>query len=338
MKHVNIPIFIPHLGCPNMCVFCNQRTISGKRNFDIDSVRREIENTLKTIDLSNTVTEIAFFGGSFTGIDREQMIKLLSLANDYIERGLVKGIRLSTRPDYINEEILEILKRYNVLDIELGVQSMSERVLSVSKRGHTAFDTEKACLLIKKYKFNLVGQMMIGLPSSTVDDEIYTAKRLCELNCDAVRIYPTAVLCGTELEDMTKDGVYSPLTLQDAVDRAAKVQMIFYKSNIPIIRTGLCASEDLFNEGGIIAGAFHSAFGELVQGKCFLDSIILKLDKEKDLEGKTLILHVPERSISKAVGQKRVNIEKIKSRYGIKDIKVVENKLLKGFDIDTEII
>jgi len=339
LRHVNIPIFIPHMGCPNMCVFCNQRTISGKRSFDINTVRKEIENALETIDSNTTEAEIAFFGGSFTGIDRNLMSDLLSLANEYIRDGKAKGLRLSTRPDYIDKEILDILKRFNVLNIELGVQSMSDKVLTASKRGHTALDTERACRLIKSYGFNLVGQMMIGLPSSTLEDEVYTAKKLCELNVDAARIYPTAVLCGTELEDMLREGEYSPLTLSDAVERAAKVTMIFYKHNVPVIRTGLHASEDLFHEGGIVAGAFHSAFGELVQSRCFLESIEAKLKRlDTDFSGKTLHIKIPEKATSKVVGQKRQNIEKLISKYNFTRIKTVEKSTLKGFETDIEII
>jgi histone acetyltransferase (RNA polymerase elongator complex component) len=159
-KHKNIPIFIPHLGCPNQCVFCNQRTISGHFGFDITTLRSTIDEALSTIS-ADTETEIAFFGGSFTGIDRELMINLLSIANEYIDRGKVNSIRCSTRPDYINDEILDILKKYRVKTIELGLQGISEGVLSITKRGHSFLDEEKACTMIVERGFNLIGQMMI---------------------------------------------------------------------------------------------------------------------------------------------------------------------------------
>ena len=162
-QHINIPIFIPHLGCPNQCVFCNQRTISGVKEFDISSVRRDIDTALLTVD-SSTEAEIAFFGGSFTGIDRDLMIELLEIGYEYIKDGRVSSIRCSTRPDYIDEEILEILKKYGVRVIELGLQSVEEKVLKSSKRGHNFQAELKACRMIVNAGFALVGQMMIGLP------------------------------------------------------------------------------------------------------------------------------------------------------------------------------
>ena len=174
-RHVNIPIFIPHLGCPNNCVFCNQRTISGVQHFDISDVRRQINEALSTVG-PDVEREIAFFGGSFTGIDRDLMIALLEISHEYLERGLVNSVRCSTRPDYITDEILDILERYGVATIELGLQSTSEAVLARSKRGH-GFDVEKeACRLIVERGISLIGQMMIGLPGSTLEDEIATAE------------------------------------------------------------------------------------------------------------------------------------------------------------------
>ena len=165
-KHVNIPIFIPHLGCPNQCIFCNQRTISGVNKFDISRVENEIEIALKTV-LPSQKAEIAFFGGSFTGIDRDLMLSLLKLANKYILYGRIDSIRCSTRPDYINEDILSILKQYGVRTIELGLQSSSDKVLNIAKRGHTKEDEQRACKMIVEHGFELVGQMMIGLPGSS---------------------------------------------------------------------------------------------------------------------------------------------------------------------------
>ena len=176
MPHRNIPIFIPHMGCPNQCVFCNQRSMSGCSDFCEDEVDRQIEQALSTIPMECKV-EIAFFGGSFTGIDRNQMIRLLDLAQSYVDAGRVNGIRLSTRPDYISQEILRILSRYSVRVIELGLQSMDDAVLLASKRGHTAKQAEDACRAITQAGFALVGQMMIGLPQSTVAKELETAKK-----------------------------------------------------------------------------------------------------------------------------------------------------------------
>ena len=198
MRHINIPIFIPHLGCPNDCVFCNQRSISGKTDFCEENIDAEIEEALSTCGATDEA-EIAFFGGSFTGIDRELMIRLLDKAQVYVDAGRVSSIRLSTRPDYIDGEILSILSRYAVRTVELGLQSMDDGVLAASRRGHDAATAERACAMVKKAGFSLVGQMMIGLPVSDGAKEVATARRLCELGVDAARVYPTVVFyqCST---------------------------------------------------------------------------------------------------------------------------------------------
>ena len=200
MRHVNIPVFIPHLGCPNNCVFCDQRRISGCVSFDESSVEREIEMALSTLSPEDEV-EIAFFGGSFTGIDRDLMLRLLAISDKFVSAGRVQSVRCSTRPDYIDEEILGMLSEHGVKTVELGIQSTSDRVLSASKRGHTSDATLAACGLVKSHGFNLIGQMMVGLPSSTIDDEIETAKAICALGADGARVYPTVVFAETELAE-----------------------------------------------------------------------------------------------------------------------------------------
>ena len=268
-RHVNIPIFIPHLGCPNDCVFCNQRKISGKTEFRLADVRPEIERALATVNPDADV-EIAFFGGSFTGIDRGDMLYLLNLADEYVRSGQVSAIRLSTRPDYIDREILDILRDHHVTDIELGIQSMSDRVLGASKRGHTAETSRAACKLIAEYGFNLVGQMMVGLPLSTREDELATADEISQL-CGAARIYPTVVFRDTELCDMLDHG-YTPLTLDEAVSRCADLLSLFAERRIKVLRVGLCASENLTSDCGgsaVIAGDYHSAVGELAYNELY---------------------------------------------------------------------
>ena len=191
MKHINIPVFVPHIGCPHDCAFCDQKVITGHTSFDINEARREIENFLSGADILHDELEIAFFGGSFTGIGEPLMSDLLEMAESYVKTGAVSSIRLSTRPDYIDENILDTLKKYSVKTIELGIQSISDKVLLSSHRGHTAADSERACRLIKKYGFDLVGQMMVGLPFSTEEDEIKTAEFISDMGAVASRIYPT---------------------------------------------------------------------------------------------------------------------------------------------------
>jgi histone acetyltransferase (RNA polymerase elongator complex component) len=333
-KHKNIPIFIPHMGCPNMCVFCNQRKISGKTCFDIDRVRDDIESALSTIDPADEV-EIAYFGGSFTGIDRSLMISLLDIAESFIKRaddgraGIV-GVRMSTRPDYISEEILDILDNYTVSAIELGLQSMDDEVLKATKRGHTAIDAERACRMIKARGYYLVGQMMIGLPASSMEKEIYTANKLCEMGCDGARIYPTVVFRDTELGDMTERGEYSPIELEDAIQRSVAALSVLDENRVDCIRIGLCASDNLLDESCVMGGANHPAMGELVLGELYFYRMCEQI---KNMSGgneyKTAEFEIPVGDTSKLLGQRGKNRERIKKLFGIEKIKIAEKDIDK---------
>lgn len=309
MPHANIPVFIPHMGCPNQCVFCNQRAISGKRDFSMLTVRREIETVLSTLD-PDTESEIAFFGGSFTGIDRERMIALLELAQEYVRAGRIASIRLSTRPDYINGEILTILSRYSVRHIELGLQSMDDTVLGATRRGHTAKQAEDACRAVVEAGFSLTGQMMIGLPGATPQSEVQTAERIVTLGASSARIYPTVVLRDTPLCRMTEKGEYQPLSLDEAVVRSAAALRVFRENGVPCLRIGLCDGESLFTGGEAVAGPGHPALGELVQNEYYYQEIRRCLEQNQ-LLGKDVVLSVPSREISKAVGQSRRNVERL---------------------------
>ncbi len=332
-EHANIPIFIPHLGCPNDCVFCNQRTISGHNAFDPASVRRELETALGT--LGDRRAEIAFFGGSFTGIDRELMIHLLDTAEEYVDAGRVTGIRLSTRPDYIDAEILDILSRYAIAAVELGIQSASDKVLSACRRGHTAADSERACRAVVAAGFDLVGQMMIGLPGSELEDELKTAESIVAWGATAARVYPTVVFRSTELCRMSEAGSYTPLDTESAVKRTAAVLDAFDKSNVRVIRVGLCASENLASETEVAAGANHPAIGELAMSELYLSRISDELEKQK-LQGKRLRLSVAVGSVSKAVGQKRRNIDALREKYGVNIVKVLEKNTIFGYNVELE--
>ncbi len=331
-RHVNIPIFIPHLGCPNQCVFCNQKTISGVKCFDATRVRDEIETALLTIDDSQEV-EIAFFGGSFTGIDRDLMVSLLEEAYSFIEKGDVTSIRCSTRPDYINEEILAILKKYGVKVIELGLQSSSDKVLAASKRGHTHYDEQRACQMIIESGFNLVGQMMIGLPESTLEDEIATAKFIVDSGASGARIYPTVVFHDTELCGMSLSGEYVPIDCSEAVERSAKVLEIFIKNNVEVIRIGLCASENLSDKDKYYAGPNHPALGELVESLLIYNMIVDSLNKESDYSDTELTVSVAKGFISKAIGQKRNNKNRLIREFGFADVKFKEDECLSGYEL-----
>ncbi len=334
MRHVNIPVFIPHLGCPNNCVFCNQRKISGVEEFHAESVASIIDKALSTVESCASV-EIAFFGGSFTGIDRELMISLLEIAYSYIRRGLVKALRCSTRPDYINQEILDILKKYDVKTIELGLQSVSDDVLIKSKRGHN-FEAElKSCRLIVENGFELVGQMMIGLPASTPKSEIETARFIASCGARAARIYPTVVFRDTELCDMTEDGSYTPLTLDEAVERSAAALEVFIDAGIDVIRIGLQSGENLSSPESFAAGPNHPALGELVVGEVYYNKIRKKL-LDADLSGEENIKILVSRGmLSKAVGQNKKNKLRLQEKY--KNLVFGEVSGISEFEILLEI-
>lgn len=337
-RHINIPIFIPHEGCPNNCVFCNQHTITqtdeGGSGRD---VAPEIDACLETIDTGACECEIAFFGGSFTGIPREDMIRLLKTAYRYIEDGRVKSVRLSTRPDYIDGEILDILEKYGVRDIELGIQSMDNTVLSASGRGHTAETTERACRMIVERGFALTGQMMVGLPGATVESEVETAKKICSMGAVSARIYPTVVFHGTELCNMAKRCEYAPLTNEEAAERAAKVYKVFADNGVRLLRIGLQASEGL-DEKNVYGGASHSAIGEMAVARYYLELLeaeCAEIVKKGEYCGKSVVLTVfcAEGEVSKVSGQKRVNKERIADILSKEGIEVVAVKVKESGDI-----
>lgn len=316
-RHANIPVFIPHIGCPNMCVFCNQRTISGVESFRIEELKSTIDTALSTIG-DGVETEIAFFGGSFTGIERGLMTKLLETAGEYVDRGLVGSIRCSTRPDYIDEEILEILKKYGVKTVELGLQSTSDKVLTATKRGHTFEDERRACRLIREAGLELVGQMMIGLPESSIEDEINTARFIIDSGASGARIYPTVVFNDTELCSMSMCGEYKPIPIDDAVERSASVFRLFIENGVDVIRIGLCASENLASEDKYYAGPNHPALGELVLGRYFLKVILDEVNK-LSVRGDRIEVACAPKSLSRAIGQNKINKRQLCELLDLKD-------------------
>lgn len=330
-RHVNIPIFIPHLGCPNTCVFCNQRTISGVIEFHPEDVRSEIEAALLTVE-KEAECEIAFFGGSFTGIDRDLMTELLQIAYSFVKDGRVKSIRCSTRPDYIDPDIIGILKKYGVKTVELGLQSVSEKVLQLTKRGHSFASEKNACDLIISSGLSLVGQMMIGLPGSTLEDELDTARFIIESGAVAARIYPTVVFYGTELCDMSLRSEYTPLTNDEAVYRCAKVYELFFEAGVKVIRIGLHASENLSDKSLCYAGASHAAIGELVLGEFYYNRINAALSNFS-VRGERIKIKVPVGATSRAVGQNKRNKLRLISEFGISDIKFSEDSALADGDV-----
>lgn len=330
--HVNIPVFIPHLGCPNMCVFCNQRAISGVSSFVPEMAETAIDTVLSTVR-ENTDCEIAFFGGSFTGIDRTLMVSLLDLAQSYVEAGHVSGIRMSTRPDYIDEEIIGILKNYTISAVELGIQSFSENVLASCKRGHSPERSRRAMTMLRDAGFSTVGQMMIGLPGAELSDELACAEEICRLGAAGTRIYPTIVFCDTELYHMTLRGDYVPLTLDEAVIRSAAVLDVFVKNGVQCLRIGLCESENLHSDTAYYAGPNHPSLGELVSGELYYDRICAALDECPPEKGSCITITVPKGDISMAVGQERRNKIRIEIKYSVKSVKFIEKDNFARYNI-----
>lgn len=340
-KQYIIPIFIPHLGCPNDCSFCNQKSISGQTKMPTENqVRNKIDSDLKNFKEENSIVEIAFFGGSFTGIDKEQQEKYLSIANEYIKNKKVESIRVSTRPDYIDKEILKRLKKYGVKTIELGVQSTNDYILQSCGRGHTFEDVKKASKLIRRYGFKLGHQIMVGLPESTKLDELRCAKDVIKLKPKIVRIYPVLVIKGTKLEKEYKNGEYQPLTVGQAVERCKEMVYMFNKNKVEVIRIGLQNTEEISDpknkSSEVVAGPYHPAFGQLVDDSIWYDSIVDKI-KKINVKVKEVKIKVNFSDINNVVGHKRENIKKLKEIYDV-DVNVEADANIKQGKSELEIV
>ena len=317
-KQYTIPIFIPHKGCPNSCIFCNQKKISGQiKNVDLSDVDNIIKTYLSYYKDQSKKIEIAFFGGSFTGIDINLQIDYLKVAKKYIDNGEVNSIRLSTRPDYISEEILEMLKKYGVDTIELGVQSMDDKILSIAKRGHTSQDVIRASKLIKKYNIRLGHQIMIGLPNSTMETEIYTIRECIKLKPTQLRIYPVYVIEDSELYDMYNSREYTPLSIAEAVKRCVAVVKECQSENVAIIRLGLQSTSEITSSNSNIFGPVCDNFAEYVIAAIIREHIekYLKKDQNEDI-----IVHVPRKYVSVTVGPKKINKIYFENKYNVRYI------------------
>ena len=327
MKHINVALFVPDLGCPHRCSFCNQKTISGRQTpIDVSDIEKAVETALSTAECNEG--EIAFFGGSFTSIDKAYMLRLLKKANEYVSRGLFRGIRISTRPDCINEEILDILIAHGVSSIELGCQSMDDGVLSMNNRGHTSDSVVRAAKLIKDYGLELGVQMMTGLYGDTREKSIETAKKLIALKPDTARIYPTVVLEGTELERLYRKGEYAPQSIEEATELCAELLMMFSRNNIRVIRLGLHSGGNV--EEGYVAGVYHPAFRELCESRIYLDITEKELEAN-GLSGGEIEITVGNRYVSMLTGQKRSNIKLLENK-GYK-VRIVQDSAYPKYKI-----
>lgn len=331
-KQYIIPIFVPHLGCPNDCIFCNQKSISGqKTNMTKEKAKKIIDDYLKSMTDENAQIEIAFFGGSFTAIETERQEELLQTAYEYVKSGKVESIRVSTRPDCIDKEILKRLKKYKVKTIELGVQSANDYILKRANRGHTFEDVKKASKLIRWYGFKLGHQMMVGLPESTRIDEINTAKALVKLKPKMVRIYPVLVVKNTKLEEEYEQGIYEPLSVVQAVEICKEIVRIFADKKIDIIRIGLQSTDEISDpqneKSEVVAGPYHPAFRQLVESGMWYDAIVGKI-KKLNVKVKKVQVTVNPIDANNVIGHKKENVQKLKDTYDV-DLILKQDKNIK---------
>jgi histone acetyltransferase (RNA polymerase elongator complex component) len=329
-KHYTIPIFTPELACPFQCVFCNQEKISGQHTIpNNNEIIKTIEEHLSTFKAEDKIVEVGFFGGSFTGIPIDQQKMYLKIVEPYIKTGEIQGIRLSTRPDYINDEILTMLKAHNVTTIELGAQSFDDEVLKETRRGHTALQIEQASAAIKSYGFKLGLQMMIGLPGDTMEKAIDTAKKIIKAGADCTRIYPSVVIKDTLMHKWYNIGKYKPLSMEQAVNWTKHILPLFEYAGVKVIRVGLHPSEGLVVGEELIDGPLHPSFKELVITAIWTDLLkpILNKTTKQSLE-----IHVTQKELNYAIGYKSVNknmlLEKFSSVRFIPDKEITERNFI----------
>jgi histone acetyltransferase (RNA polymerase elongator complex component) len=318
-----VPVFLPHAGCPHQCVFCNQSTITATHSRPASTgVRRQIETFLSFRRKKRRYTQVAFFGGNFLGLQPRTIRRLLTVATEYVSAGHTNSIRFSTRPDTVDRQRLAAIKAFPVTTIELGVQSMDDRVLKRSNRGHTAADTVKAVQLLRKHEYEVGVQMMVGLPGDDLQRLQASARKIARLKPDFIRIYPTVVLAGSPLATGYQKGDYVPLSLAEAVRQVKDLYLYFKNENITVIRMGLQATGAFADESILLAGPFHPAFGHMVHSEIFLDMAVTQLESLNST-GKSVKLHVHPRSVSKIRGPKNENIKTLGEKFDLQSIEII---------------
>ena len=337
MKPFIVPVFIPHAGCPHQCAFCNQKSISGQgsEQVSLQAVREQIDRFLAFPHHKRQKLQISFYGGNFLGLPRETICSLLDVACGFIQQGQVEGIRFSTRPDTISDATLQLIREYPVHTVEIGVQSMDDRVLTKCRRGHTARDTEMAVRLLKATPYEIGLQMMMGLPGDSATATRMTARRIADFTPDFVRIYPALVLKGSPMAAWFASGKFMPLALDEAVHRVKSLYLFFRKKGIPVIRMGLQASDALNSENAVLAGPYHPAFGHLVLSSIWLDRAVELLAAEK-ISGQTAVFRVRPQNISRLRGQQNHNIRKLMQMFPLNAVEVKPDEKMGGEDMRLE--
>ncbi|MDR0854590.1 MAG: radical SAM protein [Clostridiales Family XIII bacterium] len=331
--HAIIPIFIPHIGCPHDCVFCNQRKITARLSAPTTAeIEQLIERNLSTIEPRGIRdVEVAYFGGSFTGLPIEEQNELLKPAIRYRSQGRIKHIRLSTRPDYIDDEIVSNLLAQGVDIVELGVQSFDDEVLAVSNRGHDAKSSETAFALLKTAGIEVGLQLMAGLPCSTPERDIASARRVSELRPDSTRIYPTVILKDTTLHDMHQDGTYVPPTQDEMVETVKQMYLILEDAGITILRVGLKSTDIITSNGDAVSGSYHPAFRQLIESSIARDKIEAEIASKMKVLGEgtsslgELTIYANPKNISCAAGHKGSNRDYFAKKYPNLSLKFISN-------------
>ena len=310
IKHYNIPIFLPEMACPYRCVYCNQFSITGLNDIiKVEDVKAIIDSHLASFKEEQRFVEVAFFGGNFTGLPVQMQNDYLEAVQPYLDKGLIDGIRCSTRPDYISYHRVQEIKRYGMRNIELGAQSTNDEVLKHCRRGHTYNDIAEASQIILSQGITLGLQMMIGLPFDTEEKDFQTAKDIVNLGAKETRIYPCIVVKDTELETMYRNGEYQALTIEEAVKRSATLYSYFTENQVKVLRIGLHTSDELDSEA-YVAGPYHKNFAEMVFSNIWKEKL-----KNIKTESKNIIINVPESQINHAIGWKGENKKLLLERF-----------------------
>lgn len=303
-----IPIFIPHAGCPHQCVFCNQKKISGQKSASAQAVREQIAKYLQWVKPGRD-NEAAFYGGSFTGLDVALQEQLFAPVDELLRDGVIGSVRCSTRPDYISAERLELLKKHNLTTVELGVQSLDDKVLALAERGHDAASVVQAVQLLRTYGFNVGLQLMCGMPGQTAASFLATVAQSIALKPDFVRLYPLLVIKDTPLDKSYRRGEFKSLTVEEAVELCAQAWEQFDAAGIKVIRSGLQPDDELCSPGNIVAGPFHPAFGELVKSRVLRRKVTPQILQLLHGGSAKIKIYVPQNDESKLRGQKNANIK-----------------------------
>ncbi|MFZ5564172.1 MAG: elongator complex protein 3 [Thermodesulfobacteriota bacterium] len=324
-----VPVFLPHQGCPHRCVFCDQTAITGqKKNLSASDLQNHVRRYLDFKGKKRGATQIAFYGGNFLGLDKEILLPLLRAAAAFVEQGLVHGIRFSTRPDTITEEKLDLLKIFPVTTIEVGIQSMDDRVLEKARRGHTADQSARALLLLKKTGYETGAQLMTGLPGDDGQASVETAEKMGILKPDFARIYPTLVIAGSPLARLYRQGEYVPQSPDEAVAVVKTMCLTLESQGITVIRMGLQPTEELADSATLLAGPYHPAFGHRVRSEILFDRVSALIAGQRPSPGADLTLAVHPRQASTLRGLRNVNLKRLKQIFGLELIQVKEDPTL----------